>query len=196
MKLIYSDEYFTSYTDDFIRSEGVIEIELITNELVILNLDDSIFEKFIFNLESYLIENGTSEIIARKFIPNEDFLSICFDSKSFTDDDEFILIFINKQLKKIEKAKYIVQYSNWLDYIKNEYINIKNDNLLDVNTNNGYKPLQKSINYTYVVKEINDNILSLVSTSTGCCNCAEKIEGIVKWKDNNNKLLVDVCVID
>lgn len=195
MKLIYSDNYIKSYTDDLILGDGIAEIDLITNEFVILNLDESVFEKIIFNDGEYVIQNGTSEIVARKFIPNEDFFSLSFDCNLFLEDDKFVLIHINGRLKKIEKAKYIIEYFTWIDYVKKEYVKLKRDNLLQVRTNYGNKFLESSINHIYSVKEMINNQLVLVSTSTGCCKCTEEIEGVVKWRDEN-KLLVDICVID
>jgi hypothetical protein len=195
MKLIFGDEYIRSYSDNIIRGDGIIDIELLTNEFVVFNLDGTIHEKIVFNEGMYLFENGTTEIIARKFIPNEDFFSLCFDSNAFDKDEKFGFIYFNGMLKKIELSKYIITYSNWIDYVKSEYIKLRNENLLKVKTSYGDKILEDSINHTYMVKEIINDELLLITTSTGCCKSTADIEGLVKWR-NGDRLLVDICVID
>lgn len=195
MKLIFADNYIESYTDDTIRGNGVVEISLGSNEFKILNLDDTLFEKFVFIENQYSLENGINKIIARKFIPNEDFFSLTFDADFFKVDDKFIFIYVNERLKKIEKSKYIVEYSDWLVYLKNGYVKLFKDNLLKIKTTYRNEILEDSLNHVFSVKEIvNDNLI-LVSTSTGCCKSIKDIEGEVKWR-NKDKLLVDICIID
>lgn len=193
---IYKDDRITFSTEDVMRGSGVVEIHLISNMLEILNYDNSIYERFIFHDDFYSIDNDTDNIVARKVIFNSDFFSLIFDSHLFEEDDEYVLIYINQSLKKIKKEKYSITYSDWIDYVRDEYIKLKEDNLLQVKTDYGSKFLESSIDYVYSVKEMINNELVLISTSTGCCKCTEKIEGIVKWKDDNNRLLVDICVID
>ena len=195
MQLVYQDEYLSSNTEDYMRGDGVLEIQLISNEFIILNLDGSLFEKFTFNTNDYLTQNGINHIIGRKFIPEEDFLSLIFDSNFYNENDKFIMIYVNENLKKIEKSKYDVSFSIWIDYIKLSYIKLKKNNLLEVKSNFGYELSEESIKNIYIVKEVIEDELILVSTSTGCCRRFNDVEGKVKWK-KADKLLIDICVID
>lgn len=195
MQLVYQDEYLSSNTEDYMRGDGVLEIQLISNEFIILNLDGSLFEKFTFNTNDYLTQNGINHIIGRKFIPEEDFLSLIFDSNFYNENDKFIMIYVNENLKKIEKSKYDVSFSIWIDYIKLSYIKLKKNNLLEVKSNFGYELSEESIKNIYIVKEVIEDELILVSTSTGCYRRFNDVEGKVKWK-KADKLLIDICVID
>lgn len=195
MNLIYQDEKVSCYTDEIIRGSGVVEIQLIKNELTIFNLDDTVYEKITFKDDSYFLENSLSEIIARKVILAMDFLSLEFDCKKFEEDDEFVYIFINKELMKIKNSNYKLNYYEWLDYLAGCYIKILSGNLLLIQTEYGERYAHNSEDAIFRVKEIVDDKLFLKSTSTVCCAAAEELEGVVKWREGD-KLLVDICVID
>ncbi len=195
MKLVYKDSQISSFTDDFMRGDGVIEIDLKSNEFIVLNLDGSVFERIIFDDDFYVLKNKINEIIARKFIPNQDFFSLSFDSNSFKSEDEFIFIYINGELKKIEANKYEVDYYKWIDYVKNSYVKLKPENPLKIKSSFGYQVFNDSINHVYSVKEIENDEMILMTTSTGCCKSMETFEGKVNWKIDK-ELLIDICVID
>ncbi|NHN28145.1 hypothetical protein FIA58_020905 [Flavobacterium jejuense] len=195
MDLIYQDNKISCYTDKEIRGNGIVNIQLLNNKFTILNLSGSIFEEFFFKDNEYTIKNNLKEIIARKVILNLDFFSLEFDCNEIIEDEEFIYIYLNSELKKIKKSNYLINYSTWNDYVKNSYVKILKDNLLIVKTDYGEKALSDSVNHTYRVESLLGDSLFLKTTSTGCCNCTENIEGFVKWK-NNTELLVDICIID
>ena len=192
---IYNDEQLSFYTEDIMRGSGVLEINLNSNEFEILNLDSTTYEKFTFFDDFYIVENKIENIVARKVIFNVDFFCLIFDCELFKDDDEFVFIYINSLIKKIKKLDYVLFYSNWEDYVKNEYIKLNKNNLLKVETSDGNKSVSDSINHIYIVKKMVNDKLELKSTSTGCCKCTEDIEGTVIWRDGN-KLLINICVID
>lgn len=195
MNLIYQDQKVSCYTDKIIRGSGVVEIQLIKNELAIFNLDDTLYEKITFKKDSVDLENNLKEIVARKVILAMDFLSLEFDCEKFEEEDEFVYIYLNGKLLKIKKAVFVINYFEWLDYVKGGYVRILSNNLLLIQTEYGKKVAYNSADGIFMVKEIKDDKLFLKSTSTGCCTTAEDLEGIVKWREGN-ELLVDICVID
>lgn len=196
MELIYSDNIIESYSENIIRGYGVINILLNVNEpLIIFNLDDSEYEVFKLLDDSYTMMYNTTNIIARRFVPNHDFLKIFFDCNQFYEDDEFIFIHINKEIKKIKKNQYDFTFQVWPEFIENEYIGILLTNPLTVESNgNFYKDLN-SVNEIYKVQKIEHDILWLKSTSTSCCTSNKELNGFVKWKEKN-KLLIDLNTFD
>lgn len=195
MDLIYQDNKISCYTDREIRGNGIVNIQLLNNKFTVLNLNGTTFEEFYFNNDSYKMKNNLEKIIARKVILNQDFFSLEFDCNEIIEDEEFIYIYLNSELKKIKKSNYLTNYSTWDDYVKNSYVKILKDNLLIVKTDYGEKALIDSVNHIYEVETLLEDSLFLKTTSTGCCKRTENIEGVVKWK-KNNELLVDICIID
>jgi hypothetical protein len=193
--IIFSDSQINSYTDDIMRGDGVLEINLNSDQFTVLNMDGSIFESFHFKKGEYLIQNNTKDIIARKVILNYDFFSLSFDCNSFNKEDEFIYIYFNQELKKIDKSKYHHSYTNWIEYIKNTYIKLKEGNPIKIKSSDNIDVLDYNLENVYSVKDMIDDKLLLVSTSTGCCASTVNIEGVVKWKEGK-KLMIDICVID
>lgn len=196
MELIYSDNIIESYSENIIRGYGVINILLNVNEpLIIFNLDDTEFEVFKLLDDSYTMMYNNTKLIARRFIPNHDFLKIFFDCNYFNENDEFVFIYINKELKKINKNQYDFTFQVWNEFIVNEYIGVLSTNPLTVESNgDSYKDLN-SVNEIYKVQKIENDILWLKSTSTSCCSSNRELYGFVKWKEKN-ELLIDLNTFD
>lgn len=196
MELIFSDDIIESYSESIIRGDGVINILLKKNEaLTIFNLDNSEYEIFKLLEDTYTMMYNSDKIIARRFIPNHDFLKIFFDCNRFEDNDEFIFIYINNEQKKIKQCDYDFTFQPWSEFILNEYIGILPDNPLLVKSDNNFHESSDSINEVFKVEKIEDDILWLNSTSTGCCGSSKKLDGFIKWKEGD-RLLIDLNIFD
>jgi hypothetical protein len=196
MELIYSDKIIESYSDNIIRGKGVVELLLKINQpLIIYNLDDTEYEVFKLLSDDYVMMYNTETVVARIFVPNHDFLRIIFDCNEFNQEDEYVFIYFNEELKKIKNKDYELMYDDWNDFVKNGYVSLLPNNPLYVQKENQYIKDDDSLNEVYTVEKMDNEILWLRSTSTGCCSSNRDLYGYVKWRDRNN-LLISLNVAD
>lgn len=192
--LLFEGETFSSYTEDKIRGSGIVSFTMdINDRLTILNEDDSSFGEIVLNEDmTYFTLTMPKKIVARKVIANYDFASFDFDCENVNADKDYLLIYINKQKKKIKKTDLKYIFSTWENYIKKQFVQLKTCNpILDDNGNAN----PKSKDLAFAVTEIKDDAIKIKSVKD--CNVEDRtfydIKGEVKWK-SNDRLLIDFAL--
>lgn len=186
--LLFEGDTFTSYTEDKIRGEGIVSFTMdINDRLTILNEDDSSFGEIVLNEDmTYFTLTMPKKIVARKVIPNYDFASFDFDCENVNADKDYLIIYINKQKKKIKKTDLKYTFSTWENYIKKQFIQLKECNLIvDGNVNPNSK------DQAFAVTEIKGDVIKIKSVKD--CNGEDTrfydIQGQVKWKSDDVLLI-------
>lgn len=186
--LLFEGETFTSYTEDKIRGNGIVSFTMdINDRLTILNEDDSSFGEIVLNEDmTYFTLTMPKKIVARKVIPNYDFASFDFDCENVNADKDYLMIYINKQKKKIKKTDLKYTFSTWENYIKKQFVQLKECNLiLDGNVN------PKSKDQAFAVTEIKGDVIKIKSVKD--CNGEDTrfydIKGQAKWKSDDLLLI-------
>lgn len=192
--LLFEGETFSSYTEDKIRGSGIVSFTMDVNDrLTILNEDESSFGEIVLNEDmTYFTLTMPKKIVARKVIANYDFASFDFDCENVNADKNYLLIYINKQKKKIKKTDLKYTFSTWENYIKKQFVQLKACNpILDANGN--VNPKSKDL--AFAVMEIKGDAIKIKSVKN--CKIEDKnfydIKGQVKWKSNDT-LLIDFAV--
>lgn len=186
--LLYSDTSVSSYTENIMRGDGVVSIDIEPgNNVKLYTEDDMFFGEIKYTQDLNFILKLPEEIIARKVIPNSDFMALEFDARRPESDKEYLFIYLNKIRLKIKKADAGYDFSFWEDYIKYQIIQLKSNNLLHIEKDNLNVIEPHSGEHVYKVTEINENIMHLESTNSGCCTHPEheSFEGWVRWKQDN-----------
>jgi hypothetical protein len=186
--LLYSDTSVTSYTENIMRGDGVVSLDLEPGSTVKLyTIDDMFFGEIKYTQDLNFILKLPEEIIARKVIPNNDFISFEFDALHPEIEKEYIFIYLNKTRLKVKKSDISYSFSTWEEYIKYQVIMLKPNNLLHVEENNVNVIEPHSVEHVYQVTDVNDNIMHLASTNSGCCThpAHESFKGWVRWKQDN-----------
>lgn len=186
--LLFEGETFTSYTEDKIRGNGIVSFTMdINDRLTILNEDDSSFGEIVLNEDmTYFTLTMPKKIVARKVIPNYDFASFDFDCENVNADKDYLMIYINKQKKKIKKTDLKYTFSTLENYIKKQFVQLKECNLiLHGNVN------PKSKDQAFAVTEIKGDVIKIKSVKD--CNGEDTrfydIQGQVKWKSDDVLLI-------
>ena len=194
--LLFEGETFSSYTEDKIRGNGIVSFTMdINDRLTILNEDDSSFGEIVLNEDmTYFTLTMPKKIVARKVIANYDFASFDFDCENVNTDKDYLLIYINKQKKKIKKTDLKYTFSTWENHIKNQVVQLKACNpILDAEGNVN----SKNKDLSFAVTEIKGDNIKIKSIKD--CKSEDKnfyeIKGQVKWK-SNDVLLIDFAVCD
>ena len=175
--LEYQDDKISVYNEFKTRGSGVLSITII-DKVTILNDDDTIFGEIISNDESGYEIKLPSKIVARSFVPLFDIFS--FDAEQPDSNDEFLKIYINKELKKINKSQVEFDYKKWEDYVKGSFVKIRNCN----------KPKDYNV---YRVLKIDNNLIKIKSISKKSCDMIENYTDVTKeieWKNENGILLI------
>jgi hypothetical protein len=104
--LVYENSSFSSYTERVKRGTGIINLYLDVNDrLDILNMDNTKFGNIALNKDlTYSMHNMPKKVIARKLVPDYDLATFEFDSEKLETDKEFIIIYINKEKRKVKKS--------------------------------------------------------------------------------------------
>lgn len=186
--LLFEGETFTSYTEDKIRGNGIVSFTMdINDRLTILNEDDSSFGEIVLNEDmTYFTLTMPKKIVARKVIPNYDFASFDFDCENVNADKDYLIIYINKQKKKIKKTDLKYTFSTWENYIKKQFIQLKECNLIvDGNVNPNSK------DQAFAVTDIKGDVIKIKSVKD--CNGEDTrfyaIQGQAKWKSDDVLLI-------
>ncbi|TWP31079.1 hypothetical protein ETU08_03470 [Apibacter muscae] len=173
---------FKFYSENTLRGEGVIALS-INSEIEILNLDKSYFGSISLNkeMESYNI-NLPKVTIAREIIPDSEYQIFNFDSEQPNKNKDFLIIYLNKEPKLIQKNKTQYSFSSWDEYIKKSFIKLtpQVDNRA---------PEEE---YLYKAIKIKEDSMLIKSVPKSACDYVEKYKNItkwIKWKSNNCKLI-------
>jgi len=186
--LVFEGETLASYTEDRMRGQGVISFSMnINDRLTILNEDDTQFGEIVLNEDmTFFTLTMPKKIVARKVISNFDFAAFDFDAENTTADKEYLLIYVNKEKKKVKKTDLKFTFSTWEDYVKKETIKLKTCNLL---------PDAKGKDVTFDVVEVKGDEIKIKSTKDCGGEDApfENLKGNIKWKSGQT-LLIDFAV--
>jgi len=192
--LLFEGETFSSYTEDKIRGNGIVSFTMdINDRLTILNEDDSSFGEIVLNEDmTYFTLTMPKKIVARKVIANYDFASFDFDCENVNTDKDYLIIYINKQKKKIKKTDLKYTFLTWENYIKKQFVQLKACNLI-LYSNGNVNPKSKDL--AFAVTEIKGDAIKIKSAKD--CNGEDKpfydIKGQVKWK-SDDILLINFAV--
>jgi hypothetical protein len=172
------------FTENNLRGNGVVTISL-TKKLEILNLDKTIYGNISMNNdeEMSLEIQLPKTVIAREIIPNSEFKIFSFDAENPETDENYLMIFINKEKKLIEKKGSNYTFYSWDKYTKSAFIQITSrvPNTTENERLNLYKTL-----------EIKDDSMKIKSVQKTECDYVENYKAITKWirwKDKNCKLI-------
>lgn len=190
--LLYSEEgVFSSYTEYKMRGVGVISFHLdINNRLDIYNLDGSKFGFLVYNADqTYYMQDMPAKIIARAVIPVADKAQFDFDAEATDTDKDYLIIYVNKEKRKVKKADVKFTFSKWDDYLKLQEIRLKPCNMLAAAGTN-----QEMLYKVTAVKDDEIKIRS-VKNCSGEDEGFKQIEGWIKWK-NGDSLTVDLTSCD
>ncbi len=173
------------FSENTMRGKGVLDLT-INKKINILNMDKSFWGSIsVFNngiSDSYDI-NFPTKVIAREVIPDSEYQVFCFDSEHPKTDNNFLIIYINKEKKLIEIKDIKYNFSLWPDYIKSAYIQ------LDSTINNVSIDEQK---YWYKALKIKNDSMQIKSVSKTDCDYIDSYKNTtiwIKWKINNCKLI-------
>lgn len=186
--LLYSDTSLTSYTENIMRGDGVVSLDIEPgNTIKMYTIDDMFFGEIKYTQDLNFILKLPEEIVARKVIPNNDFIAFEFDALHPDIDKEHVFIYLNKTRLKVKKTDVNYDFSTWEEYIKYQVIELKPNNLLHVEQENSNIIEPHSGGHVYKVTALNENIMHLASTVSGCCThpAHESFEGWVRWKEDN-----------
>lgn len=192
--LVFESETFTSYTEDKMRGQGVVSFVMdINDRLAILDEDDANFGEVVLNEDmTFFTLTMPKKVVARKVITNYDFATFDFDAENVNTNKDYLIIYVNKEKRKVKKSDLKYTFSTWEEYIKNKTVTLKDCNLL---TDAGGKQNPKSKGLAYTITEIKGDEIKIKSTK----NCLgedvpfQNLEGKVKWK-SGNALVVDLAV--
>lgn len=193
--LLFQGETFTSYTEDKMRGKGVVSFTMdINDRLAILDIeDDANFGEIVLNEDmTYFTLTMPKKVIARKVITNYDFAAFDFDAEDVNTDKDYLIIYVNKEKRKVKKTDLKYTFSTWEEYIKKQTVTLKDCNLI---TDASGKPNPKSKGLAFNITEIKGDEIKIKSTKDCLGEDApfQNIEGSVKWK-SGNALVIDFAV--
>lgn len=178
--LIYKNDSLIVKSEFTMRGSGVVSLN-ISDKLIIYNEDESIFGEITAMGESEYDIKLPSTIIARYFVPMFD--QFYFDANEPNNNNDFIEVYINKEVKKIKKNLVDYQFETWNDYVKKSFINLRNcSNSVDA----------KSDINTYEIISINKDSVKIKSISKSSCDAIENFTNTTKsirWREDNVLLI-------
>lgn len=172
------------YTEKTMRGKGVLDIS-INNEIKIFNLDKTLFGSISIskNDNTYTIKLP-NEIIAREVIPDLEYQIFNFDAEFPETNQNYLIVYINKEKKIIEKKLVKYTFYSWNEYIKSAFIENK------YNSNKEDKNL-------YEVLKISNDSMQIKSVSKTSCEYVENYTEVIKWivwkKDNCLQIKLNFC---
>ncbi|RYY35330.1 MAG: hypothetical protein EOP46_10425 [Sphingobacteriaceae bacterium] len=190
--LLYSEDgVFSSYTEDKMRGVDVISFQLdINDRLDIYNVDGSKFGFLVYNDDqTYYLQDMPAKIIARAVIPVTDLAQFDFDAEVTNTDKDYLIIYVNREKRKVKKADVKFTFRSWEDYLKLQEIRLKSCNMLpEAGTNQ---------DLVYQVTQVKGDEIKIRSVK----NCSgedegfKQVEGWIKWK-NGDSLTVNLTSCD
>lgn len=193
--LLFQGETFTSYTEDKMRGKGVVSFTMdINDRLAILDIeDDANFGEIVLNEDmTYFTLTMPKKVVARKVITNYDFAAFDFDAEDVNTNKDYLIIYVNKEKRKVKKSDLKYTFSTWEEYIKKQTVKLKDCNLI---TDASGKPNPKSKGLAFNITEIKGDEIKIKSTKDCLGEDApfQNIEGSVKWK-SGNALVIDLAI--
>jgi len=193
-KLVYEEkDVFSSYTEDIIRGSGVVSFALdVNNRIDFYNMDGTEFGFLSLNEDlTYYTLNMPQKIVARDVKTVYDFASFDFDAEDVATDNDYLIIYLNKEKRKVKKSAVKYTYSNWKDYLTGNIVTLKACNLLKDASG---KTIDNSKSQIFTVLAVKNDMIHIKSSSD-CMAMADSdiyrpMEGWLRWKSRNN-LTVD-----
>ncbi|WP_394773621.1 hypothetical protein [Flavobacterium sp.] len=172
------------YTENKLRGEGVLSIS-INQKVEILNLDKTVFGNI------SLIENDDETLykidlpkktIVRQIIPDIEIQVFSFDAEFPETDKDFVIVYVNREKKLINKKNIKYTFMLWEKYIKSSFIEL---------TPNVENISIEEKNYWYQALQIKGDSMKIKSIKTSC----EYVENYkdfttwIKWKKGSCMLI-------
>ena len=193
--LLLEDAGISTYTEDRIRGSGVVSFQFEINErLDFTEMDGSPFGFFVLNEDGeYYTLDMPQKTIARRVIPEQDFASFDFDAEPVGTDPDFLLVYVNREKRKVKKDQLKYTYQTWPEYLRYSIISLKPCNLLKGNDGSTIK---ESLGQYFKVLGVKGELIEIKST-TACQPEVPLLEmrGWVKWRAASS-LLIDFAVCD
>ena len=188
--LVFEDAGLSSFTEDNIRGAGVISFRLNTNDrLDILNLDGSVFGGIVVNEDgNYFTLTMPQKTTARNLIPNQDFEAFDFDAEPVAADPDYLLIYVNKEKRKVKKDGIRYTFHTWTQYLLGNTIHLRPCNLLKDAKGSEIK---NSIEQIFEITAVHGDWITIKSIND-CQSDGpyQNIQGRLKWRANG-ALLID-----
>jgi hypothetical protein len=185
--LIYSDGGTSSYTEDKMRGVGVVSFQLEVNDrLDIYDEDGSQFGFLVYNEgHNFYMLDMPAKIIARAVVPVDDFMQFDFDAEAISTDKDYLIIYINKEKRKVKKASLKCTFRKWDDYLIDNKIRLKACNILPAAGSNN--------DMIYDVLQLKGDQIKIRSLKdcSGEDEGFQQVEGWIKWR-KGDQLIVDL----
>jgi len=188
--LLYQDEGISCYTEDTIRGAGVVSFQMdLNNRLDIYDLDGGLYGDFVLNEDGdFFTLDMPQKTIARQVIPVQDFAAFDFDAEPVNADQDYILIYVNKEKKKVKKAQLKYTYNTWSQYLQNNTIQLKACNLLKAADG---KIISKSPDQLFRITAVKGDLIKIKSMKDCQIDSPyQDMQGWVKWRVAG-ELLID-----
>lgn len=193
--LLFEDAGISCFTEDTIRGPGVVSFQFETNNRMdIFNLDGTSFGNFVLNEDGdFYTLDMPQKTTARQVIPNLDFAAFDFDAEPVNANQDSLLIYVNKEKRKVEKNQLKYTYNTWPQYLLNNTINLKPCNLLK--STDG-KIISKSLDQIFRITAVKGDLIEIKSIK-GCQADIpyQDMRGTVKWREAG-RLLIDFASCD
>ena len=193
--LLFEDEGLSSYTEDSIRGADVVSIQLdINDRLDIANLDGSVFGFLVLNEDgTYYTLDMPQKTTARWLIPTYDFAAFDFDAEPVNTDSDSLIIYVNKEKRKVKKAGLKYKFHTWPEYLLGNTIRLKPCNLLKAADG---VVIQKSQEQYFKVIAVKGDLIKIKSNKACEADLPYlDMEGWVKWRSADG-LVIDFAICD
>jgi hypothetical protein len=155
----------------------------------VLNKNNSLYLNIYKDENHKMIHPQIDSIAIRAFYPDYDI--VIFDANKKAN---FYQIFINGQEKKINFSEGL-KYLDWNEFIGKVYVGVTQKSPLKVSKDKNADVVQNFKQYYYEVIDVKGDWIKVQCwKDCGGCPVDKKIEGWVKWRDEN-KLLLDLYYI-
>ncbi|MGN7706435.1 hypothetical protein [Chryseobacterium sp. 22543] len=163
----------TFYTENNLRGSGVINLSINKNT-EIFNMDKTPYGKIVVNNDDENVYDVKlpKVVIAREIIPDSEHRIFSFDAEEPGSDRDFLIIYINKQKKLIEKKNNDYAFNSWENYIKTAFIQLTPE------ISNTSKEEQL---YWYKSLKIKGDSMQIKSIPKADCDYIEEYKNVTKW---------------
>ncbi|TZF95212.1 hypothetical protein FW781_15070 [Chryseobacterium panacisoli] len=163
----------TFYTENNLRGSGVINLSINKNT-EIFNMDKTPYGKILVNNDDENVYDVKlpKVVIAREIIPDSEHRIFSFDAEEPGSDKDFLIIYINKQKKLIEKKNNDYAFNSWENYIKTAFIQLTPE------ISNTSKEEQL---YWYKSLKIKGDSMQIKSIPKADCDYIEEYKNVTKW---------------
>ncbi|TKC12768.1 hypothetical protein FA048_03880 [Pedobacter polaris] len=189
-ELVYRDDVLSTFTEDKIRGEGIVSFQMkINDRFTIYNQDDAVFGEMVLNEDgTYFTLNMPQKTIARRVTPQDDFASFDFDAETTIADKDYLIIYVNKEQRRVKKAELNYSLITWPDYLKNNNITLKACNLL---RDKAHEPIAASIDQVFEVTAVKGDLINIKSSKECLPDgvAYKAIQGWVKWKSGDTLMI-------